>query len=848
MNPGLFRKLGITSLQGLRAVPVTLTLVAVMWLLFAMETAQKNPTETLFGFLPDDAIASADWITAGLTAGTLVNMVWSTLAALVFATAAEVKLGSKRFILAAFVMSALSMPIGMLAAHVVEAIGMNQWGTDLLRDAVLTPIGWIFGAAAVASASMGVVWSRRVRVALVTITVALIAFSGTMTDFVALAAVVLGLLIGKMQLGGQSYAKLPKKALRSSLREGRLLVGVALFGVALGPAIVAMSPDGHSPLTLVSSMMWTPALVQQYLERSCVQGGEIQACHEAIQAASDNAVAAMVAALVPLMLQAVLSFGLAKGRRVAWWMSLALQIGTIAILLLQLESFSADIDDATVLGLNVFWLLVPWLASIVLLLVTRRWFFVDVDKRGWRAFWIKVAALGLVSATFVVVAFLVATPDTAFSTAFGHAISKLPEHFVPLSSGWMGDSPTRVMGHRATVISLWAANLFWFGLAIATWQLISTVPDAASAQGRRRMLAMLEEGSGDHLSWMTLWQNNRYWFSDDPSVPGAVAYQVRKGIAVTVGEPVCGPLPALEESEEAHGHELAPAPEQHRLQLARAFALFAHQQGWQVAWYSVREEFALELDADGFKRLHVAEESIMNCENTEFKGKKFQNIRTARNRAGKEGVSTVWGSWEEIGPELQRKVEELSEAWVAEKALPEMGFTLGTLEELRVEGTMLLLAVDDEGTLHGVTSWLPVYEQGHLVGFTLDFMRRNARGFRPVIEFLLAEATVRAKEAGCSWISLSGAPLAPSKQAGDSTDALGQLLNLVGEMIEPLYGFRSLAFSKNKFHPEHQGWYLCYNDELALPSIGLAVTQCYLPQMKVEDASNVMKTWWASKA
>lgn len=832
MNANNIRKLGRVALHGMGKVPVTLGLILVMWLLFGLEATQHNPTVTIFGFLPGDAMDSADWITAGLTSGTLHNVVWCSLAALVFATAAEIQLGSKRFTLAAFVMSALAMPIGMLSAHLVQALGMNQWGSDLLQDAVLTPMGWIFGAAAVASASMGVVWSRRVRVALVTITVALIAFSGTMTDFVALAAVVLGLLIGELQLGGQTYGKQQKTALRSSLKEGRLLVGVALFGVALGPAIVAMSPDGHSPLTLVSAMMWTPAFVQGYLEQSCIQEDHLQACHEAIQSADHSRVAAMIAALVPLMLQAVFSIGLAKGRKVAWWMSLLLQFSTIAVLLLQIETFSGAVNDATVLGLNVFWLLSPWLGSVILLLLTRRWFFVAVDNQAWRRFRMKVLILGVISASVVVFASLVANPSTAISSTFQQAFSTLPEQFMPLSSGWLDAPGIAAMSHGARVVSLWATNMFWCGVAIALWNVLNTVPDVNNAQGRQRIRALLREGSGDHLSWMTLWQYNRYWFSEDPALPGAVAFQVRKGIAVTVGEPVCG--------------QGVRTPAQ-RLALARAFATYAHHQGWQVAWYSVRAEFAQMLTTDGFKRLHVAEEAVLHCENTEFKGKKFQNIRTARNRALKEGIHTVWDTWDHIGQDLQSKVMELSEQWVAERSLPEMGFTLGTIEELSVEGTMLLLAIDEAGDLHGVTSWLPVYEDGKLVGYTLDFMRRDAQGFRPVIEFLLAEATVYAKECGCSWISLSGAPLAPSSDVEESKATLGQLLNLVGNMIEPLYGFRSLAFSKNKFAPQHQGWYLCYNDELALPSIGLAITQCYLPQMKVEDASHVMRTWWTSR-
>ncbi|WP_407922410.1 phosphatidylglycerol lysyltransferase domain-containing protein [Corynebacterium mycetoides] len=94
-----------------------------------------------------------------------------------------------------------------------------------------------------------------------------------------------------------------------------------------------------------------------------------------------------------------------------------------------------------------------------------------------------------------------------------------------------------------------------------------------------------------------------------------------------------------------------------------------------------------------------------------------------------------------------------------------------------------------------------------MVCYTLDFMRRDTAGFRPTVEFLLAEAAAVAADQELKWVSLSRAPLAHS----DEPDSLLEvLLDRAGARIEPLYGFRSLAASKYKFHPTHSGWYLAY--------------------------------------
>lgn len=106
------------------------------------------------------------------------------------------------------------------------------------------------------------------------------------------------------------------------------------------------------------------------------------------------------------------------------------------------------------------------------------------------------------------------------------------------------------------------------------------------------------------------------------------------------------------------------------------------------------------------------------------------------------------------------------------------------------------------------------------------------------MELLISEALVIAAGEGCEWISLSGAPLAG---AAEKPSILDTLLAKIGEQMEPLYGFRSLAASKRKFQPEEHKWFLCYEDELSLPSIGLAVVHAYLPNLKASEALNALR-------
>ncbi len=226
----------------------------------------------------------------------------------------------------------------------------------------------------------------------------------------------------------------------------------------------------------------------------------------------------------------------------------------------------------------------------------------------------------------------------------------------------------------------------------------------------------------------------------------------------------------------------------------------------------------------------MAEETVVPLGGLTFTGRRWQDVRTALNRAGRAGITAEWLTWRAAPLALTDQIRAISEEWVADKGLPEMGFTLGGLDELADDEVRLLLAVDADRTVHGVTSWLPVRRDGAVVGWTLDFMRRRGEGFRGVMEFLIASAALHAQADGAEFLSLSGAPLARLDR-GEPGDALQRLLDLAGRSLEPVYGFRSLLAFKAKFQPEYRPLFLAYPDPAALPRIGTAIGRAYLPDV-----------------
>src|SRR6476661_8689954 len=342
---------------------------------------------------------------------------------------------------------------------------------------------------------------------------------------------------------------------------------------------------------------------------------------------------------------------------------------------------------------------------------------------------------------------------------------------------------------------------------------------ATGSSDRDTAIRLLKTHGGSTMSWMGTWPDN-HWFihhGPDGSAVGYIAFQVHRGTAIALGDPVAADAAA-------------------RAAVLQAFVDAEETHGLRVCFFSVTQEVADWGRLNGRRDVLVAEEAIIDLPDLEFKGKSWQSVRTALNRATKDGITYREGQLAEMPRGLLTQVRAISELWVSDKGLPEMGFTLGGVDEALDPDTRVGLAVDADMTVHGVTSWLPVYSAGGQVrGWTLDVMRRLPDGFRPVTEFLIASACLSFREQGASLVSLSGAPLAHSGDGTAERAALERLLDQVGEAMEPLYGFRSLDSFKQKFRPRHEPVHLVFPDEAALPRIGLALTSAYLPGASLRD-------------
>lgn len=827
---------------GAAGAPVSITLLALIWVLgFATDSVGHGPGQFVDRHLAVGIGPLEHWrlwtpATAGLWAPGLAGYLGATVLVFLIAAPLERRMGSGRFAISVAVTQIVGAVLGAAVATTVKLLD-SDWGFRLHIGTAVGPTTWIVGVAMVASASMDTLWRRRIRVGLLALTLTLVLFAGQLQDIVRLGAAVVGLCLGPWIVGRSARGH----RITGTRREGRVLVAIVVAATSIGTMLAALSPHAVGPLAVLRDLFrgvpWTAAEVREICEASQADPD----CRRGELDLRLSGVGPTLLSLMPSVFLLVLCDGLRRGRRFAWIASTVAQVVLLALSLLNFVVRYVDVVDEETLfyGLdepNVYRTLTPFLtplALLVLLLATRKLFDVQAPPKTYRRLLGKLAALVVGLGVLYVLGGLWARGGFDRRPTLGTLVADFPERLVPPVYLQMLDPRLLPVDWASTLLYEWTGVVFWVGACVliaATFLQPAHGSDSGAAERARHILT---SGSGSALSWMTTWSGNSYWFGAGGD--SFVAYRVLGGVALTTGGPV-------------------GRPDRVRDDVA-GFAEFAAANGWTPCFYSVTADVRAAADSLGWVGVQVAEETVLDLGSIAFTGKKFQDVRTALNKAGKSGITAEWIDFHTAPLTITDQITAISEEWVADKGMPEMGFTLGGLQEMDDPEVRCLIAVDDQRTVHGVTSWLPVYRDGRVVGWTLDFMRRRADGgFRPAMEFLIASAALLLEREGAEFVSLSGAPLATMPQAGEDAlavppdvrpglaDAMDSLLEVLGQTLEPVYGFRSLLAFKSKFQPRYEPMYMCFADPVALPSIGNAIGRAYLPDVSFGQGVRLVRT------
>jgi lysylphosphatidylglycerol synthetase-like protein (DUF2156 family) len=820
------------SLAHLRAIPFTLAVLAA-FLITGAATGSflTGPPESLLDVASVSApdLKSGRWwslFTSMFFATNLLAYAAAALMILVLLGLAERKLGTARTAVFYFAAQFGAVTLFLLLTQLARQVD-DGWLSRMVDARLMGPYAAVLAVSLASSGLLPTLWQRRLRTAVVSISLMLVLYVGHPETVVGFAGALAGLSAGWWIQGDKGTLHRH----RSTGRETRNLLALTVAIFAVGPILTATVRTPTGPLALLRDVVLNPLPTLNQLEQNC--GGSIDVtCLEAGRAGFAGPLG-LALAVVPVVLLLICADGMRHGRRLALRIAITLQLGVTAMAAVYLSLIARvpqypNRPRTGVMGsgfVHVLPLVVVPLVLVVLLAANRRQFRVETSPRARRALAAVVGGTWLVLASCYTGVWLAAGGMDRDGGLLGLA-AELSRQYLPLP---IPGIYSRIFeGRNAVEAFLFATSgiIFWTVALAAVWLVLQRRLHLTDAGAEDRSVArgLIRQG-GDSLSWMALWEPNKYWFAPDGR--GGVAYQQHGNVALTLAGPF-GPAAFREET-------------------AAGFIRYCAEHALIPSFYSCTDELWPMLAARGFRRVAVAQETRLAVRSLEFKGKDWQNVRTALNRAEKTGVHAVWGRYADFSPALRAQLIEVSEEWAAQKSVPEMGFTLGGIDELEDEEVLCCLAVDAEGQVQGVTSWLPVYADGRLVSWTLDFMRRRGDAFPGVMEFLIASA-VKELRNSVEVISLSGSPLAkdtaPVAAAGAEagSEGLAGILDVVGKALEPVYGFRSLATFKSRFKPDYRTLYLYYQDPLQLPAMGRALSRAYLPGLSVRQSARLLRT------
>ena len=632
----------------------------------------------------------------------------SILAVVVMLGVVERTVGSARTVALAATVQVVGSSVAMALVGAATATG-GRWAA-MLRDSIAVgPSPLLVGCALAASARWPALWRRRGRVVLLVGLVMLALYSGLLPDILRLGAGVTGLVAGALVW---PHDRGHRPIASPSRREGRVLVALIVAATAVGPVIAMLAATGIGPLAVLRFLFASPPPDPATLAQQCLDPATAAECAQLRARLRLTGPGPAVMSVMPVLLLLVAAEGLRRGRRAAWLGAIGLNVGLAALgVYLAADSLSEPGQQQVLLGSSApvhAWLdlavppVQPLLVA-VMLVVTRRWFTV-VARPGVHRRWAwRIGVTGvLVSVVNVVGSLAVAAQFVPRPNPID-LLADLPTRFLP--PGYLGETepPFLPQGVVAALLFDWTGTVFWTVVLIAGLATFTRAAAPANASDLDRLRRILACTSGTSLAHMSTWPGHSYLFvpagdtdEHQPGQPGpdgaAIAYRVIGGVALTTGGPV---------GDRAR-HQ----------QAVDDFIELCQREAWTPCLYSVDAATTDLVHQKGWSLVQVAEDTVVPLEGLAFTGRKWQDVRTALNKAAKAGISAEWTTWHRAPRALTDQIQVISEEWVADKGLPEMGFTLGGLDELADDEIRLMLAVDADRTLHGVTSWLPVRHRG----------------------------------------------------------------------------------------------------------------------------------------
>jgi phosphatidylglycerol lysyltransferase len=484
---------------------------------------------------------------------------------------------------------------------------------------------------------------------------------------------------------------------------------------------------------------------------------------------------AVLAGLVLLLLAG----GIARGKRVAYQLTLAVLVASIAFdLVKDLDFESASLAAWITFGLWWF----------------RNHFAADSDPS--RARWGAAVLAGGLTLAFVY-------------ALFGTVVLENQLKPEPGVVGTLESAAQALVGNAKSYRAVTErANWFLGTLPVVSYGLVlfalvlllrPVLPSRAAAAERERVHQLLNKWGRNHISHLAVHgATSFHWFAEE----GCVAFTLRGRTALALGDPICPP-------------ELVKAG-------LEDFVAYCDRQDWIPAFYQVDSD--QEYRQLAFTLVPIGSEALIPTRTFGLEGKERRDLRYAVKRSDKEGATFAFMTGPEAMASHSHQLHEVSNTWLQSRHGPELGYSLGTLSTLSDPDITVGLAFGAGGRLEAFVSWLPVPARK---GWTLDLMRRRPDSIYGVIEALIVRSIEVAEGRGIEEVSLGVAPrVIPARETSGPLD---RALRTMYWGLDRFQRSRTLHRFKAKFCPRWEDRYLAAPGASTLPEVLIALVRAHVP-------------------
>jgi lysylphosphatidylglycerol synthetase-like protein (DUF2156 family) len=504
-----------------------------------------------------------------------------------------------------------------------------------------------------------------------------------------------------------------------------------------------------------------------------------------------------------------LAHGLARRRRVAWIIGLALVVWSA---LTEVESLITREHGEP-------WRLVPFALAAIALLRSRDQFVVSADQHRLRQ---TAAVAGASSVTLLLL-------------GGGGLFAERGRFAAPLSTTELGRELFAALAANAGRVDFDGPTWLRPGLALAAGLALIAVlailsaaappPEPADPADRATMRALISRADADTLAPFALRYDKTFVF--EPKGQAAIGYRVLAGMAVAGGDPV-------------GARQAWPAA-------IDAFLAEAERRGWRPAVLGAGPQASELWAARGMRGFGIGDEVVIDVPSFSLGGRAMRNVRQAVRRTENAGIWVSVMPERELSPELSAQLRRIHRAWLGKGSgrrprpdadmIPqgrEHGFAmnLDKMAEGQHPDSLFVIAFAADGYAVSFQRYLLAGEATADPVLTLDVMPRHRIAPNGVNERLIVEAIAYAAAQGYRTVSLNfaafrtvleahwlatgtpGAPPRPGYWARMTRRAIHLLDPLI--QVESLYRFNA------KFQPGWQPRSVLLASWLDLPLFGVA--------------------------